>query len=90
MEDTLWAASGGQVFIISAETHMVEVSAEAPGGGIRRLPRCHVSWCPAQPLTRGDPGSRFPGAYANSSLLDCASKADYLGHPANPFLTTDP
>lgn len=26
MEDTLWAASGGQVFIISVETHAVEVS----------------------------------------------------------------
>ncbi|XP_063091064.1 rho guanine nucleotide exchange factor 10 isoform X3 [Cavia porcellus] len=29
MEDTLWAASGGQVFIISAETHMVEGQLEA-------------------------------------------------------------
>ena len=26
MEDTLWAASGGQVFIISVETLAVEVS----------------------------------------------------------------
>ena len=25
-EDTLWAASGGQVFTISAETHTIEVS----------------------------------------------------------------
>ncbi|XP_013370460.1 PREDICTED: rho guanine nucleotide exchange factor 10 isoform X1 [Chinchilla lanigera] len=29
MEDTLWAASGGQVFIISAETHTIEGQLEA-------------------------------------------------------------
>ncbi|KAM6150008.1 rho guanine nucleotide exchange factor 10 isoform 2-T2 [Erethizon dorsatum] len=29
MEDTLWAASGGQVFIISAKTHMIESQLEA-------------------------------------------------------------
>ena len=44
MEDTLWAASGGQVFIIGVETHAVEVS----GGGACRVgteprawPHCH-------------------------------------------------
>lgn len=27
MEETIWAASGGQIFIISTETHSVEVNA---------------------------------------------------------------
>lgn len=96
MEDTLWAAAGGQVFVISTETHAVEVSpfgwllgvGQACRAGVLVRPGCRAEpggvWRCRRSVADRAMAERAVGVLSGGAVAAVAAGTMWPGLPGSP------